>query len=55
MKQIFLTSMVILLLTGCNQVPKKLEGTRLMALENFWSVLGGEKTVDEVKNESKKQ
>ena len=55
MKQIFLTSMVILLLTGCNQVPKKLEGNKLMALDNFWSVLGGEKTVDEVKSESKKQ
>ena len=55
MKQIFLTSMVILLLTGCNQVPKKLEGTKLMALDNFWDVLGGGKSVDEVKSESKKQ
>ena len=47
--------MVILLLSGCNQVPKKLEGTKLMALDNFWDVLGGGKSVDEVKSESKKQ
>ena len=55
MKNIFLISIVILLLTGCNQVPKKLEGTKLMALDNFWDVLGGGKSVDEVKSESKKQ
>ena len=55
MKQIFLTSMVILLLTGCNQVPKKLEGTKLMALDNFWDMIGGKKSVEEVKSESKKR
>ena len=45
--------MVILLLTGCNQVPKKLEGTKLMALDNFWDMIGGKKSVEEVKSESK--
>ncbi len=55
MRQIFLTSMVILLLTGCSQVPKKLEGTNLMALNNFWDMIGGKKTPEEVKSESTKE
>ena len=56
MRHLFLTSMVILLLTGCSQVPKKLEGTNLMALNNFWDkMLGGKKTPEEVKSESAKQ
>ena len=55
MRQIFLTSMVILLLTGCSQVPKKLEGSKLMALDNFWDMIGGKKTPEEVKSESTKQ
>ena len=55
MRQIFLTSMVILLLTGCSQVPKKLEGTNLMALNNFWDMMGGKKTPEEVKSESTKE
>ena len=55
MRHIFLTSMVILLLTGCSQVPKKLEGTNLMALNNFWDMIGGKKTPEEVKSESTKE
>ncbi len=55
MRQIFLTSMVILLLTGCSQVPKKLEGNKLMALNNFWDMIGGKKTPEEVKSESTKE
>ena len=55
MRRIFLTSMVILLLTGCSQVPKKLEGTNLMALNNFWDMIGGKKTPEEVKSESTKE
>ena len=55
MRQIFLTSIVILLLTGCSQVPKKLEGTNLMALNNFWDMIGGKKTPEEVKSESTKE
>ena len=55
MRQIFLTSMVILLLTGCSQIPKKLEGTNLMALNNFWDMIGGKKTPEEVKSESTKE
>ena len=30
---------ILILLTGCNQVPKKLEGNKLMALDNFWDKL----------------
>ena len=52
---IILAGLVILLITGCNQVPKKLEGNKLMVMDNFWKVLGGEKTVEEVKSESEKQ
>ena len=41
--------LLILILTGCNQVPKKLEGTNitvkkertLSALDKFWDTLGG--------------
>ena len=56
MRHLFLTSMVVLLLTGCSQVPKKLEGNRsLVALDNFWDMLGGKKTPEEVKSESTKQ
>ena len=51
---IILAGLVILLITGCSQVPKKLEGNNLMALNNFWDVLGGKKTVEEVKSESAK-
>ena len=55
MRQIFLTTMVVLLLTGCSQVPKKLEGNNLMALDNFWDMIGGKKTPEEVKSESTKE
>jgi len=48
MKNIFLTSIVILLLTGCSINKPKNE---LKALDNFWKLLGGE----QVKKESKKQ
>ena len=48
MKNIFLTSIVILLLTGC--VKTKPIG-ELKALDNFWKKLGG----DTVKEQSKKQ
>ena len=41
--------LLILILTGCNQVPKKLEGTNIIvkkektlsALDKFWDTLGG--------------
>ena len=55
MRQIFLTSMVVLLLTGCSQVPKKLEGNNLIVLDNFWDMIGGKKTPEEVKSESTKE
>jgi len=56
MRQIFLTSMFILLLTGCSS--KKILPTpvgELKALDNFWKVLGGKKSVEEVKSDSEKQ
>ena len=56
MRHIFLTSMFILLLTGCSG--KKVLPTpvgELKALDNFWKVLGGEKSAEEVKSESEKQ
>ena len=42
-------SLIILfvLLIGCNQVPKQLEGNRLMVMDKFWKALGsGEKIED---------
>ena len=43
-KNIIIITLLVIILTGCNQVPKKLEGNRLMALDKFWKVLGsGEK------------
>ena len=52
MKNIFLISIVILLLTGCSN--KKILPTpigELKALDNFWKKLGG----NTVKEESEKQ
>jgi starvation-inducible outer membrane lipoprotein len=40
MNKILLITFILLI--GCNQVPKKLEGNRLMALDKFWKTLGGD-------------
>ena len=43
-KNIIITISLVIILTGCNQVPKQLEGNRLMVLDKFWKALGsGEK------------
>ena len=53
MRQIFLTSMVVLLLTGCSnkQVLPTPVG-ELKALDNFWKLIGGDKN-EEVKETQK--
>ena len=46
-KNIIIITLLIIILTGCNQVPKKLEGNRLMVMDKFWKALGsGEKIED---------
>ncbi len=40
---------ILILLTGCNQVPKKLEGNKLMALDNFWDKITQNSTPAEKK------
>ena len=40
MNKILLITFILLI--GCNQVPKQLEGNRLMVLDKFWKALGGD-------------
>ncbi len=47
--------MFILLLTGCSKKILPTPVGELKALDNFWKVLGGEKSVKEVKSDSEKQ
>ena len=43
-KNIIIITLLVIILTGCNQVPKKLEGNKLMVMDKFWKALGsGEK------------
>ena len=41
-KNIIITILLVIILTGCNQVPKQLEGNRLMVLDKFWKTLAGD-------------
>ena len=51
-KNIIIITLLIIILTGCNQVPKKLEGNRLMVMDKFWKALGSGEKIEETKQDN---